>query len=130
MLGITGGGVDARKVSLVLEGKGFLAAHEVAAMRAASWVEAKASLLGFIGSGVTTQAHSQPERDLHVQVADVLVLSPEQVLSGRAGVLPGGRRQVDEVAGVADAKSVTRNMFTVAIGLLRFTELSKIRSNS
>ena len=45
-------------------------------------------------------------------------------------VLPEGSLQVDEVAGVADANSVTGKIFNVAIGALRFTELSKIRSNS
>ena len=45
-------------------------------------------------------------------------------------LLPVGSWQVDDVANFADANSVTGKMFTVAIGALRFTELSKIRSSS
>lgn len=38
--------------------------------------------------------------------------------------------QSEVVAAVVDAKSVTGKTFTVVIGALRFTELSKIRSSS
>ncbi len=38
--------------------------------------------------------------------------------------------QLEVVAAVVDANSVTGKMLTVAIGALRFTELSKIRSSS
>lgn len=43
-------------------------------------------------------------------------------------VVPGG--QFEDEPGVGDANSVACKMFTVAIGELRFTELSKIRGNN